>query len=394
MVERNKATKIKGIYATSTPNKWVLRTLGATETVVGSLVEAHVALEALRSRLRQPVQEAAKLTVGACAPLWLADIKARKPNTKLPWFNDRIRILEMHVLPYWQNFVIEDVLPRDIQRWQAWLGAQRQTVKRGGAAYAQGTLNTAWSTFRTLFGWGCIEANCANPMVGLKFKLTHGTKPPKDYLTQEELGRMLAALRQHAAPDMYALIACTFATGARHAEVSAWHWEEIDFGQGTVKITRSQVDGHVGDPKTEATRRLIYLPPQVVELLRQHREWQRDHGPRLPSCAGSKCFPSSAGQYRHSSVVRKPLAAACKVAGITKHLTAHCARKTANNLLLEATDGPTTRAIIGHADEESSYRYHGASAEKRRAATLKAFGGVLDELALGTGTGPEVPALN
>lgn len=399
MSKRGKATKIRGIYETDVPGTWVLRTLGVEQTVNGSLAEAHVALEALRQQVRNPAMNEAeappKMTVLECAPQWLARLKKRKPNTKQKWIDDRIRILDLHVLPFWEKYAVSEILPRDIGRWEEWMSQQKQVRKKSeGKPYSQGTLRTAFSTFRTMMAWGCMEESCVNPMLGLRFGLEHSKAKPKDWLTQEELGRVLGALQRHASPDMHVLITCLFATGARHAEVSAWHWEDVDLEAGTVRIERSQVEGCVGPPKTEATRRLIYLLPQVVELLRAHKEWQRTEGPDLPANAGSKVFPSSKGEYRHSSVVRKPLAAACAIAGVKKHLTAHCGRKTANNLLLTASDGQMARAILGHANAEMTFTYHGADAEARRAASAKAFGTALDKLGPATGTSPEVPALN
>jgi integrase len=53
-------------------------------------------------------------------------------------------------------------------------------------------------------------------------------------------------------------------TGTRFCEVSALEWQDIDFRAGKLRIVRSQVVGVVGPPKTEVTRRDVFLAPVVV----------------------------------------------------------------------------------------------------------------------------------
>ena len=176
-----------------------------------------------------------------------------------------------------------------------------------------------------------------DPTVGIVFDIgahVGGEQRPeravKQSLTKEEVGRLLAAA-QLESPDVRAMIVVQVATGMRFCEVSALQWDDIDTNNATLTISRSQVEGVCGPPKTESTRRAVYLAPSVVEVLLCHRAEQERH-PGACKIAGL-VFPSKAGTYRTPSLLTKPLRRCCKIAGIDKHLSSHSLRRTTNDLL-------------------------------------------------------------
>jgi integrase len=80
-----------------------------------------------------------------------------------------------------------------------------------------------------------------------------------------------------AVPDRWrALVALAGGAGLRWGECVGLRWEAVDLDRGLVYVTRVAVEvaGHVTDkpfPKSKAGRRVVPLPPFVVELLREHR---------------------------------------------------------------------------------------------------------------------------
>jgi len=111
-----------------------------------------------------------------------------------------------------------------------------------------------------------------------------------------------------------------------------------------------------------------------VLALRAHREWQERN-----VVAGLKrdlVFPSNTGGYRNPAVLRKPLMRCCKVAGVSKHLSSHCLRKTANNLLRMANSDVVVRAMIGHATSEMTRLYSNVDHQEKAKAHAAAFGDV------------------
>jgi integrase len=55
--------------------------------------------------------------------------------------------------------------------------------------------------------------------------------------------------------------------GMRRGEIFGLKWADIDLDRAVLYVRRSYVDGVVGPPKTESSRRPLPLPPQVVEAL-------------------------------------------------------------------------------------------------------------------------------
>lgn len=178
-------------------------------------------------------------------------------------------------------------------------------------------------------------------------------------------------------PDIRTMLIVGFASGMRFAELSALEWPDVDLTAGTIRIERSQVGGHVGAPKTESTRRLVYLPAPVVEALRRHRHWQEaETQPRLVAKLEGRqlLFPSRTGTYRFPAVLKRPLEECCRAAGISKRLTAHCMRKTANNLIRQSMGEVVARAMVGQATSEMTFRYSEVDASERARANEAAFG--------------------
>jgi len=60
--------------------------------------------------------------------------------------------------------------------------------------------------------------------------------------------------------------------GMRRGEIFGLKWSDIDLERAVLHVRRSYVDGVVGPPKTESSRRPLPLPPQVVEALTAWKE--------------------------------------------------------------------------------------------------------------------------
>ena len=196
------------------------------------------------------------------------------------------------------------------------------------------------------------------------------TKRIKATLTARELRRVLAAASTES-PDIRAMIILGFATGMRFCELSALEWQDIDLVDGSLEIRRSQVQGNVGPPKTESTRRHVYLPPEVVEVLQAHKAWQVAEEVR--GLEKGLVFPSALGGYRFPQILAKPLERCCKLAKVPKRLTAHCMRKTTNNLVRQAAGDTVARAMVGHSTEEMTFRYSDVDKAERAKAHAAAF---------------------
>jgi integrase len=88
-----------------------------------------------------------------------------------------------------------------------------------------------------------------------------------------EPGEIMAIMNELAGVDPVRtafLIAAVM--GMRRGEIFGLKWADMDLERAVLHVRRSYVDGVVGPPKTESSRRPLPLPPQVVEALTAWKE--------------------------------------------------------------------------------------------------------------------------
>lgn len=107
-------------------------------------------------------------------------------------------------------------------------------------------------------------------------------KPPKvgeaeiESLTADQISVVLKALEGHYPLQPIAVLALS--SGARRGEILALRWGDVDLVASTVRIERSLEQTRAGLrfklPKTKHGRRVVALPPIILEALRAHRRRQ------------------------------------------------------------------------------------------------------------------------
>jgi integrase len=398
MPRRGTPTEIPGITRDGT--KWILRAVmkgsngrrlerqkmieGAHEKPKrAEMRQLEDELEKLREELRQEANAEAngmslKETVGDFAPRWL-EHTATTGKTRKHVVEKRLRHLETFILPNLGDKELRALRRSDVAAWMQSVASLRQP---NGKLYGRVTLMGAWSTLRAMLRRAVILRDLEHDATsGFVFDIgehmggeSRPEKKAKDALTLDEVGRLIEAAKDEA-PDVRAMIVVQVATGMRFCEVSALEWRDIHLEQAFLRIERSQVEGSVGPPKTESTRRRVYLAETVVDVLRSHKAAQEAE-PVVGELKGL-VFPSKAGTYRSPAIMTKPLRRCCAIAGIDKKLSSHSLRRTANDLLRRANGDTVTRAMIGHATSEMTRLYSTVTHEERAQAHAAAFGDVL-----------------
>jgi len=118
-----------------------------------------------------------------------------------------------------------------------------------------------------------VRAGVPCAIANLRFDIEGTPRIPKSSLSRDELPKLIEAAKEES-PDVRAMLIVGIVTGMRFCELSALEWPDIDLAAGMINLNRSQIRGHAGPPKTEASRRAIYLPREVVRVLLEHRAWQ------------------------------------------------------------------------------------------------------------------------
>jgi integrase len=169
----------------------------------------------------------------------------------------------------------------------------------------------------------------------------------------------------------WALVATMAWTGLRFGEASALEWQDVDLDAGTIRVRRAQWRGSVGHVKASCSKRTIVIPDELVDVLREHRHAMlsgQQRGVSLPLV-----FPSrrTGARYVTNTHARKAIACVCTAAGIDLdgRPTVHMLRHTWTNALRQVvTSEIVCRALVGHADEESTERYSNVGMSEKRSA--------------------------
>lgn len=185
-----------------------------------------------------------------------------------------------------------------------------------------------------------------------------------DVLTVAELKGLLSELK---APWRTAVfVAAT--TGLRVSELLALKWQDCDFASGQLNLCRGIVRQHVGEMKSEASRKPLPLDAGLAEVLLAWRSicpFNQDAEYIFGSLDknGQQPYWPTAGMEGH---VRP----AAKRAGITKRVGWHTLRHTFGTLVKsQGADVATTKELMRHANVSITMdRYVQAVGEQKRQA--------------------------
>jgi integrase len=117
----------------------------------------------------------------------------------------------------------------------------------------------------------------------LKNPVTNATTPSGEekerfYLDAEQCKELITFLDELSNPQLPRVIKTLIYTGMRVGELTALHWDDVDLDKAmiTVKYNLYRLDGEyqLSTPKTKSSARVIALPPQLVQILREQKVWQ------------------------------------------------------------------------------------------------------------------------
>ena len=138
--------------------------------------------------------------------------------------------------------------------------------------------------------------------------------------TANEAAAFIAAAR---GDRLYALFYLLLSLGLRRGEVCGLRWENVDLEKPTLRVSEALVTvkgkPELTTPKTLKSRRVLRLPLDVVQVLREHRAAQEQMNLEngvTPS--NSWVFTLEQGRPVHPDSLKRVLARVCRVAGVRR----------------------------------------------------------------------------
>lgn len=210
---------------------------------------------------QQKAAKAAKVTFGDYAETWLANrmVKGKpiKPRTREHYR----KLLDQQILPAFKTAAVRDISQEDVDTWYAKTAVDTPVTR----AHAYSLLRTILETARTREP-RLIEVNPCS--IGGAGSSERRIKPKPVTLDQ------LAVLIENMPDRLQAMILLACWTSLRFGELVELQRQDIDTDEGVVMVRRAAVRANggwvIGDPKSEAGRRDVAIPPNIIPAIVAH----------------------------------------------------------------------------------------------------------------------------
>lgn len=199
--------------------------------------------------------------------------------------------------------------------------------------------------FRVFWGWSVKKGVVSgNPFENLSLNTRQAMR---EYLTMDELQRLIQTPTKFRVREPF-LFSCF--TGLRWSDVSQLKWGDVEQSKGRTRIIFRQ--------QKTSSQEYMDINAQAVALMGEREEPQ------------SLIF--NCGLSASTSNVNRQLRLWALEAGITKHLSFHCARHTfATMLLTLGTDLYTVSKLLGHTNIATTQIYAKIVDKKKQEAVDK-----------------------
>lgn len=185
-----------------------------------------------------------------------------------------------------------------------------------------------------------------NPMQGIH--TPSYTRKEKIMWSDAELNAFLAVAKDRPLYPVYML---AITTGIRRGEILALTWRDIDLVTGEITIDKQLTpDREIKKPKTAGSKRKVFAPAEVVEILKTHREKQRAWLDALgkPININLPAFTSDTGTYYFPRNVLRDFKVACQQASVPV-ICLHDCRHLYVSLAIDAGISlKTIQSEVGH----------------------------------------------
>jgi integrase len=290
-------------------------------------------------------EAAPRQTLAQYAETWLAT-RELKPRTR----HEYRALLDALIVPALGDAQLDRIAPATVRLWYAQLDASTPTRRAH-----------AYSLLRSIFASAVADdLRADNPC-----RIRGAGKARKQHATAVASLAELEVIVGAMPPRYRAMVLLAAWCGLRFGELAELRRRDVDLEGGVVRVsrgvTRTKGAVHVGDPKSEAGRRPVSIPPHLLVALAHHLEQHVDAG------RDALLFPARGGQHLVPSSLYRVWYPAREAAG-RPDLRFHDLRHT--GATLAAATGATLKELmarLGHSTPQAALVYQHAAADRDRA---------------------------
>lgn len=259
--------------------------------------------------------------------------------------------LRRWILPRWKSYRLRDVKAVAVEEWLKTL-----PLTNGSRAKIR---NIMHAIFNHAIRW---EWHSQNPIARVRQSAKRSRTPV--VLTVAQIQALLENLRE----PIRTMVLVDVSTGLRVGELLALQWRDIDFENLEISVTRSISLQHIGECKTEASRKPVPMDAEIAEALWR---WRHNSGyPKLEDWVFASPAKNGEQPYWPGTLYRAHLAPAASAAGIKGKIGWHTFRHTFATLLkANGEDVKTVQELLRHANSAVTMNVYaqGVTELKRKA---------------------------
>ena len=247
------------------------------------------------------------------------------------------RIVEKYLIPYFGESRLSEIRPANVQAF----------YKEMAERYSTSQLKKAKLCLNAIFENAIKNDLCIkNPAKGIHPTPQMESKP-KNVYTNQEVVKIMEFAQGH--PEGMAVL-ILLKMGLRRSEMLALTWEDIDFQNQTLSVTKavSLVESKVtvGPPKSKSSNRLLPMDKQLTSYLAEKRNTKE--GPLFPGKKEGSVMSPNNWTNHHYKVFMEDL---MEQYPDIKYLTPHELRHTCGTLLYQKTnDIYAVSKFLGHSE--------------------------------------------
>lgn len=254
----------------------------------------------------------------------------------------KTNIINIHILPFFKNYKMDDISTADVIRWQNEI---LETTKE--KPFSKPYLKTIHTQLVAILNFAVRYYGLNKNPAAMVANMGTNKEIEMNFWTLEEYQKF--AFEMMDEPVLYYCFELLYWTGMREGEMLALTKSDFDFAAKTVSITKTfhHINGHdiITDPKTRQSKRIVTIPDFLAEDMKEYISSLYGIGDE------DRMFPIS------KTMLSRGIHRGAKKAGI-KPIRVHDLRHSHVSLLIDR--GTSVLAIakrIGHSSIDITYRY-------------------------------------
>lgn len=304
-----------------------------------------------------------QMTVDAWFDYWITEIKA--PTVRFNTVRNYTERYNINIKPHLGSMIISEVKAMHCQN----------VLNTMAEKYKGSTIEQCRITMCSMFYYAMINGIIPVSPISKMVKLPKKVEKKVRFLTVEEQNKFLQQAEGSAYYHQFLLV---LQTGLRTGELVGLKWEDLDFENRKITISRSMEfryeyqEFKVGEPKSKHGYRTIPMTQTAYEILKL-KESQKDTRYVCAEKYADFVFLCRKGSPVKNSTYDTALYKLTEKAGID-HISMHTLRHTFATRCIEAGMRPKTlQGILGHANIGITMNLYVHNTEEEKEKEIKKF---------------------